>query len=184
MNEDGDGAVPTGLAPATSEWSTILLPTKVWLILEVWVLPYERPCIYPTQLTKLLLMTWRCNEPGHQQWWYWSSPRIFWPQHHKFNTLRQRRNGQHFANNIFKPIFYIENVWIAIRISLKFVPKGPIPALVQIMAWHHPGDKPLSEPRMVSLPTEICITRPQWVNAVEYHCNMIPYIKTQYCNGH
>ena len=37
------------------------------------------------------------------------------------------------------------------EISLKFVPKGPInkiPALVQIMAWHQTGDKPLSEPMM------------------------------------
>ena len=35
------------------------------------------------------------------------------------------------------------------KISMKFVPKGPInniPALVQIMAWRRPGDKPLSEP--------------------------------------
>ena len=47
-----------------------------------------------------------------------------------------------------------------------FVPKVPhnnIPALVQIMAWRRPGDKPLSEPMMVSLLTHICITRPQWV---------------------
>ena len=47
---------------------------------------------------------------------------------------------------------------IAITISLKFVPKGPInntKALVQIMAWHRPGDKPLSEPMMISLPTHI-----------------------------
>ena len=37
------------------------------------------------------------------------------------------------------------------KISLQFVPKGPIdnvPALVQIMAWHRIGDKPLSEPMM------------------------------------
>ena len=37
-------------------------------------------------------------------------------------------------------------------ISLKLVPQGPInniPALVQIMAWRRPGDKPLSEPIMV-----------------------------------
>ena len=27
------------------------------------------------------------------------------------------------------------------------------------------GSKPLSEPMMVSLPTHICVTRPQWVNA-------------------
>ena len=33
--EDVVGAVPTGDAPTTSEWSTILLPTKVQLILEV-----------------------------------------------------------------------------------------------------------------------------------------------------
>ena len=31
------------------------------------------------------------------------------------------------------------------------------------MAWHRLGDKPLSEPMMVSLMTHICVTRPQWV---------------------
>ena len=31
------------------------------------------------------------------------------------------------------------------------------------MAWRRPGDKPLSEPMMVSLLTHICVTRPQWV---------------------
>ena len=59
-----------------------------------------------------------------------------------------------------------ENVRIPIKISLKFVPKGPInnnPALVQIMAWRRSGDKPLSEPMMVRLPTHICVTLPQWV---------------------
>ena len=82
------------------------------------------------------------------------------------NTLRPRPNGRHFADDIFKCIFLNENVWIPIEISLKFVPKGPInniPALVQIMAWRRLGDKPLSEPMMVSLITHICVTRPQWV---------------------
>ena len=83
------------------------------------------------------------------------------------NTLRPRQNGRHFADDIFKCIFLNENVWIPLKISLKFVPKGPInniPAVVQIMAWRRPGDKPLSEPVMVSLLTHICVTRPQWVN--------------------
>ena len=47
--------------------------------------------------------------------------------------------------------------------------KGPvnsIPTLVQIMAWRRPGDKPLSEPMMVSLLMHICGTRPQWVNSM------------------
>ena len=77
------------------------------------------------------------------------------------NTLRPRQDGRHFAADNFKCIFFNENVWILIRISLKFVPKGPInniPALVEIMAWRRPGDKPLSEPMMVRLPTqfELC----------------------------
>ena len=32
------------------------------------------------------------------------------------------------------------------------------------MAWRRPGDKPLSEPMLVSLPTHICVTRSQRVN--------------------
>ena len=39
-----------------------------------------------------------------------------------------------------------------------------MPALVQAMAWRRSGDKPLSEPMMVSLPTPICVSRPQWIN--------------------
>ena len=35
-NEDVVGAAPIGDAPTTSEWSTILLPTIVHLILETW----------------------------------------------------------------------------------------------------------------------------------------------------
>ena len=83
--------------------------------------------------------------------------------------LRPRPNRRHSADAIFKCIFENENEWISPRISLKFVPKfriNNIPALVQIMAWRRPGDKSLSEPMMViSLPTHICATRPQWVNA-------------------
>ena len=85
----------------------------------------------------------------------------------QINTLRLRQNGHNFADNIFKLIFLNEYVWIPIIISLNFVPHGPInniPALVQIMAWRRPGNKPLSGPMMVILPTHICVTRPQWVN--------------------
>ena len=54
------------------------------------------------------------------------------------NTLRPRQNGSYFPDDIFKLIFLNENAWISIKISLTFVPKGPIsniPALVKIMAW-------------------------------------------------
>ena len=87
----------------------------------------------------------------------------------RFITLRPKQNGRHFPD-IFKWIFVNENAGIWTKISLKFVPRSPInniPALVQILAGHRPGDKPLSEPMMVSLLTYICVTRPQWVNPRE-----------------
>ena len=87
------------------------------------------------------------------------------------NTLRPRQNGRYFADDIFKCIFLNENVWISIKISLKFVPRGPInniPSLVQIMAWRRSGDKPLSETMMVSLTTHICVTRLQWVKMTSH----------------
>ena len=85
---------------------------------------------------------------------------------HWVNTLRLRQIGRHFPDDIFRWIFLNENVWISIKISLKFVLRcqiNNIPALVQIMAWRRPGDKPLSEPVMFRLLTHICVTRPQWV---------------------
>ena len=82
------------------------------------------------------------------------------------NTLRPRQDGRHLPDDIFKCISLNENVWISIEIKLKFVSKGSIyniPALVQIMAWRRPGDKPLSGPMIVRLPTHIYVTRPQWL---------------------
>ena len=81
----------------------------------------------------------------------------------------ERQNGRSFSRQYIPLHFFEKNVEIAIKISLKFVPKGPInniQAFVQIMAWRRPGDKPLSEPMMVRLLMNICVTRPQWVNRI------------------
>ena len=85
-----------------------------------------------------------------------------------FKTLRPGQDGQHFPDDIFQSIFLNENYCILIQISLKHVLKGPIynnPALVQIMAWRRPGNKPLSEPMMLRLLTHTWISRPKWVNS-------------------
>ena len=75
-----------------------------------------------------------------------------WPSHGtRVNILRLRQNGCHFPDNIFKWIFVNGNAWILIKISLKFVPSDPlnnILALVEILAWCQPDDKPLFEPMM------------------------------------
>ena len=84
-------------------------------------------------------------------------------------SLRPRQNVGRFADDTFKRIFLNENVRISIKIS--FVPMfriNNIPPLVQIMAWRRLGDKPLSEPMMVSLLTHICVTRPQWVKVGDF----------------
>ena len=81
--------------------------------------------------------------------------------------MRPRQDGCHFPDHTLKRIFLNENVIILIKISLMFVPSGPInniPALVQIMAWCRSGGKPLTEPMMGRLSMHICVTRPQWVN--------------------
>ena len=49
------------------------------------------------------------------------------------HTLRPRKNGRHFTDDILKSIFVKENVWILIKVSLKFVRTSTInniPALV------------------------------------------------------
>ena len=97
----------------------------------------------------------------------------------RINTLKQRQNWHHFADDIFKCIFLNENFWILIKFSLNFVANGPInniPVLVPIMAWRRPGDKPLSEPMMFSLLTHICITRSQWVKTAWFSIG-VKYLK-------
>ena len=54
-------------------------------------------------------------------------------QKHFFNSSPPGQNGRHFAVDIFRCIFPNEKFCILIKMSLKYVPKGPInnnPALV------------------------------------------------------
>ena len=93
------------------------------------------------------------------------------------NTFRPRQNGRQFADDSFKRILLNENIRIAMKISLKFIPKGPInniPAFVQIIYLS------LSEPMMVSLLMHICVTGPQWVKPENHVCltkRMLFYIQ-------
>ena len=134
--------------------------------------PYPTMHLFVTEMCTFLLQNGALWDiwciMGFLRWVYYIHIKL-WDviPHPCLNTLRPRGNEQHFADDIFKRIFFNENVWISIKISLKFVPRGPInniSALVQIMVWRRSGNKPLSEPMMVSLPTHIYVTRPQWVN--------------------
>ena len=67
------------------------------------------------------------------------------------SLISAEQTGRHFVDDILKVHVLNEKFCILIRISLKFVSKGPISkksALVQVMAWHRTHDKPLSEPML------------------------------------
>ena len=65
-------------------------------------------------------------------------------------SFPHEQNAHNFAD-MLKRIFLNENILISNKISLKYVPWVLIDnmsALVQIMAWRRPGDKPLFEPML------------------------------------
>ena len=77
------------------------------------------------------------------------------------NKSRLRQNGRHFQTtfsnsfSLMKILYFDEDfnekLCILMKISLKFVPRGPInniPALFQIMAWRRTGNNPFSEAMM------------------------------------
>ena len=70
------------------------------------------------------VMTYPCPNPTQTMLVKWAPD---------LSRLRPWQNERRFADDIFKCIFLNENVCIPIKISLKFVPKGPInniPALI------------------------------------------------------
>ena len=116
--------------------------------------------------------------PDHE--WYWipyitdsgqvHCHRLNWG-HQVLTRWGRDKMAATLADDTFKYKFFNENVLISIKISLRFVPKGPINnilALVQKMAWRRPGDKALYEPMMFSLLMHICIT--QWVKNFMRSC--------------
>ena len=97
------------------------------------------------------------HEARNKKTWYTFLVLTHWVRDKMVNNFLMA-----FSNALYWMKIY--EFWL--RFHWSFYPKGPIntiPALVQIMAWSRPGDKPLSGPMMVSLLTHICATRPQWV---------------------
>ena len=98
-----------------------------------------------------------------------------------FNTLMPRQNCRHFPDDIFKRMFFDQNVSISVKITFKFAPKGliNIPSLVQIMAWRRPVDKSLFEPMALSLPTQVSLGRNELMQLWRYTGNDCPYHRCQ-----
>ena len=85
-----------------------------------------------------------CNEISDIWYYLVAYDAKLWGQLTHWGQDRMAAIFQTFSN----ALLWMKKIWILIKISLKFVLKGPInniQALVQIMAWHQPGNKPLSE---------------------------------------
>ena len=101
-------------------------------------------------------------------WAKYSTSRLSTAQSSRYWHIEAETKWPPFPDDVFRCIFLNENIYISIKISLKFVRKCPInnvPALVLIMAWRWP----LYEPMMVSVLAHICVTRPQWINISNTH---------------
>ena len=65
--------------------------------------------------------------------------------------------------SIFQMTFSNGFSWMKISLKVPMGPMNSIPGVIYIMAWHWPGNNPLSEPMMVSLLMHIYVTQSQWV---------------------
>ena len=91
-------------------------------------------CLYCGTYDSKISVIWLCFIVVYS-WWTCSHVLHGYLSH---NTLRPTQHGCLLPSNILKWIFLNENIWISIKMTLKFVPSCPInniPALVQIMAW-------------------------------------------------
>ena len=69
------------------------------------------------------------------------------------NTLRLRQE-RHFVDDIFKCIFFNENITLSMKMSPRVVSQGPLDntsSLVEVMARHRTGDKPLPKSMMTQI---------------------------------
>ena len=175
----------------TAFWKAFSWITQFWLSNKI-RLEYVHYCIVNIKPGSFQSMAWRFTWENLSKFWSMLAARVIASIFGISITIRLNRNWQDVLESMFSirglrqaADLYVHTLpksslnalrprhiqthfleWFSIKISLKFVPKGPInnnPALVQIMAWCRPGDKPLFESMMVSSLTHICVTRPQGV---------------------
>ena len=88
--------------------------------------------------------TLQCNVVSHWLGTYWNCKiHVCCGKTHSrpLNTLRLRQNGCHLADDIFKCNCFNENVWISIKMSLKFLPEDPVDNILYPLAiiWTNDG---------------------------------------------
>ena len=132
------------LAPGKLEWNFRYVIFNWILVVDGWGISCEIALVLMSldftndQSTLVQVMAWCRQATSHYLSQCW--PRSLLPlpfgvtSPQWVNTLRPRQNCRHFTDDTFRGIFLNEDVWLSLKISLKFVPKVRIiniPALVR-----------------------------------------------------
>ena len=72
-----------------------------------------------------------------------------------------------FQTTVTNAFSCMKMYWFLIKISLNFIPKGPINNIPALATSHYLNQI------MVRLLTHICVTRPQWVNSGLFRCDLV-----------
>ena len=81
-----------------------------------------------------------------------------------YKHTEAEQHGNHFADNSFKSIFLNEMHEFRLKVPWSLFLRVQFKIIRRWFRKWRRGDKPLSEPAMVRLPTNICVKWPQWVN--------------------
>ena len=106
-----------------------------YVVISQWINPQHAYLLYQN-----MNMEYVCFLISHNYFilkWY-RPPQFFF----MVNRFEAKTKWPPFPDDIFKSIFLNENVKIATKMSLNFVPNGTMnntSVLVQIMTWRHPG---------------------------------------------
>ena len=108
-------------------------------------------------------ISYKCCNKNNEIWNHPHSHRV---QPHRLTHLPLNKMAAHLADDTFNRIFVNEKLWILIKNSLKFVPKGPIdkkPALVQVWLGACSAPSHYLNQCWHNWLTHICGTRGRWV---------------------
>ena len=129
------------------DWTfQMLIPSIHWI--QTWVITVPADGLAPHMFSSMFICLSRFKNTFHLPYDTIHNGQLDLTALQVLSHLPLDKMAANSADDICKCIFINEKFCILIRISLKFLPRGPIdnrPALVQVMAWRRTGDKLLPE---------------------------------------
>ena len=177
VSDNGNKPLPESIITWVHQWVNTLRSQQTWPLTiveaDTFSFSWIQDLYFDSKMhLKMLSGKWQpfclgLNVLRSEPWWsrsvmpygVWSTMEFMghwvqWVYHHRLTLINSSSPGQnrhHFIEGMLKCIFLNKNIWISNKIWLECIPWGlihSVSALVQMMAWRHPGEKPLSEPML------------------------------------